>query len=246
MVAAPAASDALLRARHMPSLRVGLHLVLVEGWPTLRPEQVPDLVDASGRLRTDMARFGLDIALRGRVRRQLAAEIVAQFEAFRAIGLGLDHVNAHKHFHIHPLIGGLVLDIGRRYGMRSLRVPREPAPILAQVEPDTKARVALATAPWAALLRARARRAGVATPDAVFGLAWSGQMTERRVAGLLARLPAGLSEIYAHPALAGGFEGQAPGYRYADELAALVAPAAREALRGSGAATGGYADFLSA
>jgi chitin disaccharide deacetylase len=38
MVAAPAAADAIVRARRLPSLRVGLHLVLVEGTPVaLRP-----------------------------------------------------------------------------------------------------------------------------------------------------------------------------------------------------------------
>jgi len=77
MVAAPAAADAVKRARRLPNLRVGLHLVLVESWPALPPQDVPDLVDASGRFRTDMARFGLDIALRPRVQRQLATEITA-------------------------------------------------------------------------------------------------------------------------------------------------------------------------
>jgi len=35
MVSAPAAADAVERARRMPSLRVGLHLVLVDGRPVL-------------------------------------------------------------------------------------------------------------------------------------------------------------------------------------------------------------------
>ncbi len=59
---------------------------------------------AHGRLRTDLARLGWDIAMRPAVRRQMRAEIKAQFAAFRATGLPLDHVNAHKHFHLHPMI----------------------------------------------------------------------------------------------------------------------------------------------
>ena len=246
MVAAPAAGDAVERARRLPDLRVGLHLVLVESWPALPPEQISDLVDASGRLRTDMARFGLDIALKPRVRRQLAAEIMAQFEAFRATGLLLDHVNAHKHFHLHPVIAGEVIRIGRRYGMRALRAPVEPAPVLARVEPDALQGEARLAAPWAALLRRRARRAGLTAPDAVFGLAWSGAMTEARVSGLLRYLPDGLTEIYLHPATASGFAGCAPGYRYADELSALIAPASVEAARACGARLGGYADSVRA
>ena len=242
MVAAPAAADAVDRARRLPNLRVGLHLVLVESWPALPPQDVSDLVDASGRFRTDMAGFGLGIALRPRVRRQLAAEITAQFEAFRATGLPLDHVNAHKHFHLHPVIAGQVIRIGRRYGMRALRAPVEPAAVLARVELGPRTVEARAAAPWAVLLRLWARRAGLTVPDAVFGLAWSGAMSERRLAGLLAHLPDGLTEIYTHPATAGGFAGEAPGYRYADELSALLSPACRQAVA-AGPQLGGYADF---
>jgi chitin disaccharide deacetylase len=218
--------------------------VMVEAWPTLSAARLPALVTADGLMRTDMERLGLDLAIQGAARRQLADEIAAQFAAYRATGLPLDHVNAHKHFHVHPIIAGLVLAEGRRHGMRAIRVPLEPRAVLARAEPGAPPGLALDTAPWAALLGWRARRAGVLTPDAVLGLAWSGAMTLPRVAGLVANLPPGLVELYAHPATAGGFPGEAPGYAYAAELAALVAPEAREALKASGARTGGYADFL--
>jgi len=241
MVAGPAAQDAVVRARRLPRLRVGLHIVLVEGSPKLPAERVPDLVDATGHFRTDMARLGLTIATRRAVRRQVRAEIEAQFEAFRASGLALDHVNAHKHFHLHPVIAAEIIAVGARYGMRGLRVPREPASVLAAIEPQAPRVPAWMTAPWAALLAQRARWAGLKTPDAVFGLAWSGAMTTTRLLGLLQHLPGGRSEIYLHPATADDFAGHAPGYRYAEELAALTAAdviAAARDLR-----LGGYADF---
>ena len=126
MAAEPAAADAVARARHMPGLRVGLHLVLVEGRPVLPPERVPDLVDAQGFFRQNMVRAGVDFFFRPKVRRQLEAEIEAQFDAFAATGLPLDHVNAHKHFHLHPTIAGLMLRIGKRHGAKAMRVPLEP------------------------------------------------------------------------------------------------------------------------
>ena len=43
MVTAPAAADAIERARRLPRLGVGLHLVLVDGKPALPPEELPDL-----------------------------------------------------------------------------------------------------------------------------------------------------------------------------------------------------------
>ena len=79
------------------------------------------------------------------------------------------------------------------------------------------------TAPFARALRRRFARAGIAAPDQVFGLAWSGAMTPARLAGLIEHLPDGLSEIYMHPAT-GPYPGSAPGYQYAAELAALTDP----------------------
>jgi hopanoid biosynthesis associated protein HpnK len=244
MVAGPAAQDAIERARRLPRLRVGLHIVLVEGSPKLSADRVPDLVDARGHFRTDMARLGLAIATRRAVRQQVRAEIEAQFEAFRTSGLALDHVNAHKHFHLHPVIAAEIIAVGARYGMRGLRVPREPASVLSAIEPQASRVPAWVTAPWAALLARRGRRAGLKTPDAVFGLAWSGAMTTTRLLGLLQHLPEGRSEIYLHPATTDDFVGHAPRYRYAEELAALTAPGVIAAARDL--RLGGYAEFTPA
>ena len=243
MVSGAAVDDALSRARRLPSLRVGLHLVLVDGRPALPPVSIPDLVDADGRLRRDLTRFGRKIFLSTHARRQLAAEIEAQFEAFRATGLTLDHVNAHHHFHVHPTVSNLVVDIGKRYGMRAVRVPREPVRLLARIDPKAHPRRDFIAAPWTALLAKRVLRQGFTAPDRTFGRAWSGAMIESRISSILQNLPDGLTEIYCHPATRGGFAGAAPGYRYVDELAGLTAPGVRASLQRSGAATRGFADF---
>jgi len=243
MVAAPGCGDAVARAKRLPKLRVGLHLVLVEGRPKLPAAQLPDLVTRDGFFRTDMAAMGADIFFRPKVRAQLAAEIEAQFAAFAATGLPLDHVNTHKHYHLHPTISGLMFEIGRRHGMAASRAPVEPRAVLAAVEPEAAPARAWLTEPWAKAVRARYRAAGVAVADQVFGLAWSGHMTAERVAGLVRNLPDGLSELYLHPATSGGFEGAAAGYDYAGEFAALTSPQVRAAVEASGAALGAFADF---
>ena len=242
MGAGPAAADAVARARAMPSLRVGLHLVLVEGKPVLPPEQVPDLVDSTGHFRTDMARAGAAIFFLPGVRAQLKAEIQAQFAAFAATGLPLDHVNAHKHFHLHPTIARLMVEGAKAHGARGARVPLEPQDVLGRIESHRASGVVALTAPFARALRARFRRAGIAAPDQVFGLAWSGAMTAPRLKGLLDNLPDGLTEIYTHPAT-GPYPGSAPGYQYAAELSALTDPALRASLAGKGIKSGGFSDF---
>jgi hopanoid biosynthesis associated protein HpnK len=245
MVGGEAAPDAVARARRLRTLRVGLHLVLVEGRPVSDPAAVPDLVTRDGRFRTDMARFGTEIFFRPAVRQQVAAEIEAQFEAYARTGLPLDHVNTHKHFHLHPSVQALIVEIGLRYGMTAMRAPQEPRRVLRQVEPESPPPPAYVTAPWARLCRDRLRRAGIAAPDQVFGLAWSGAMTAARVGGIIARLPPGLSEIYLHPAV-GAYPGSGPGYRHDEELRALVDPVVVAAARGGDLVLGGYSDFTPA
>jgi len=242
MVSAPAAADAVARAQRLPALRIGLHLVLTDGAPTLPPASLDRLVDDSGRLRADMAALGARIAFDRRARAQLVAEIAAQFEAFAATGLDLDHCNAHKHFHLHPVVGRLLVEVGARFGLRAVRVPREPAQLLRRIEPGTPRAAALGLAPFAFWLRRACRAASCLTPDQVFGLEWSGQMTRERLCALITRLPAGLTEIYLHPATA-DYPGGAPGYRYREELEALSAPEVRAACAGASVELGGYRDF---
>jgi predicted glycoside hydrolase/deacetylase ChbG (UPF0249 family) len=218
MVSAPAANDAVARAKEMASLRVGLHLVLVDGRPALPASEIPDLVDKDGMFRSDMARAGAMMFFFPRVRRQLTAEIDAQFRAFAATGLTLDHVNTHKHFQLHPTIASTMIRIGKRYGMRAART---------------------------LAFRRSFRAKGLLVPDRVYGLRWSGAMTKERVRRIVEALPDGLSEIYMHPAT-GPYPGSAHGYRYAEEFAALTEPQAVELIRSSGIRCGGFADFAPA
>jgi chitin disaccharide deacetylase len=243
MVSAPASADAIARARLLPSLRVGLHLVLVEGRPVLPASALTHLVDQNGLFRADMAALGTRIFFSVQARRQLAAEIFAQFEAFRATGLTLDHCNAHKHFHLHPAVGALIAEIGSRFGLRAARVPQEPRDGLRRIERRTPWAPAGLTAPFALLLRRRFQAAGLLVPDHTFGLLWSGRMTKERLFALIRDLPDGLSEIYLHPAT-GPFAGAEPGYRYREEFDALMDPAIIQASRGTSLRLGGFGDFL--
>jgi hopanoid biosynthesis associated protein HpnK len=248
MVAAPAAADAVRRAKALPGLAVGLHVVLADGEPMLPAQEVPDLVGPDGRFGSNMAWDGVRYFALPHVRRQLLAEIRAQFEAFASTGLTLDHVNAHKHFHLHPTLLGLILRVGRDYGLSAVRLPAEPL-WFAPPEARTGATVsAVLLSPWLSLMRARMRRAGVACNDQVFGVASTGGMDEERFLAILGRLPAGVTEIYLHPATESGATVNASqgGYRHADELAALVSPRVKAAIQAAQVDCGGFAGIAPA
>jgi hopanoid biosynthesis associated protein HpnK len=246
MVGAPALDDAVARVRALPSLKVGLHIVLVDGRPVLPPSEIPDLVGPDGAFSTAQVRAGFRYFFQPGIRHQLAREIRAQFERFHATGLALDHVNAHKHMHLHPTVARLIVEIGGGFGLRAMRLPFEPAGPLRATEPATRDPLgARLLRLWVATLRRRLRRARIQANDQLFGLAWTGAMTERRVLALLDHLPDGVSELYCHPAVARvpALEAEMPGYRHVEELAALVSPAVRARIDALGVRLVGYADL---
>ncbi|GAB0116374.1 hopanoid biosynthesis-associated protein HpnK [Acidisoma sp. 7E03] len=235
MVAGDAAEDAVRRARGMPDLKVGLHLVAIEGPAMLPPAEIAALLDGEGRIPSDPLGLGLRYAFSRRTRAALTREIAAQFRAFAATGLPLDHANAHKHMHMHPFVAARMVAEGRVHGLQAMRIPAEPAGVMTAlgVPQGLGARALLA---WTRQLRLRARRAGLLANDHAFGLAWSGQMTEEKLRRLIPRLPAGLSEIYFHPAAGRDalLDRFMPDYEHEAELAALVSPEVRAALQAAG------------
>ena len=246
MVGAAAAAEAVACAQRNPTLKVGLHLVVVANRAVLPPAVIPDLVDDHGELSRDFARAGVRYFFLPRVRRQLAAEIRAQFEAFKATGLPLDHVDAHHHLHLHPTVLGLMIRIGREYGVRAVRLPAEP-PLLSMLPGETGALtrrlVGALLGPWIALVKWRLRRAGIHTTDRVIGLHDTGRMSAPRLRHILRELPEGTSEIFFHPATS-----DAPGpwplaiEASRAELDALLDPEVREILRTQRIRHGGFVD----
>jgi hopanoid biosynthesis associated protein HpnK len=138
MIGERAVPEAVTIARRNPGLAIGLHLTLTDGTPTLPPGHIPALVQRNGRFRDDMAGLGLTLATSAAARAELRAEIAAQFRAFRATGLACDHVNAHRHFHLHPVIAAAAFAAARAAGVRATRVPWEPPALVRAVEPGAR------------------------------------------------------------------------------------------------------------
>jgi hopanoid biosynthesis associated protein HpnK len=223
MVTGDAAADAVARAKRLPTLGVGLHLVLVDGVPVLPPEQIPALVGRDGRFSANVFAQGVRIFCLPSARRQLAAEIRAQLASFRATGLTLDHVNAHHHFHLHPTIQQTLLRLAPEFDIRAVRLPLEP--------PTASGKrwawlTGFMESRQARRLRENLDSAGVAHNDWIFGLADTGAMTAERVRHYLEALPDGVSELYFHPATARPSVWPA-NYRCEDEAAALLDPEAQ-------------------
>jgi hopanoid biosynthesis associated protein HpnK len=242
MVGAAFAEDAVERARGYPSLKVGLHLVLVEGHSILKPHQIPDLVDTRGEFSSHLVRTGFKYFFYPDIRRQLEAEIRAQFEAFRKTGLALDHVNAHNHMHLHPTILRLILKVGKDYGLKAVRLPNEP-PMRSWKAARTSLGSRLSSwmflCPWISLMKNLLDQAHVRYNDFLLGMTDSGSMTLDLAVQFVRNLPKGVTELCFHPATrrCNEIDCTMPYYRHEDEFRALTSETLRAALQTTGVQT---------
>jgi chitin disaccharide deacetylase len=239
MVGGEFCNDAVERARQAPSLKVGLHVTLVEGTPVLSAHNVPDLVDRDGAFSTHLARSGFKFFFLPGIRKQLETEIRAQFEAFQKTGFSLDHVNAHNHMHLHPTILGLIIKVGRDYGLKAVRIPKEPPVLSWRASGHSLAGRLISSvflSPWMALMKYTLRKAGIQYNDYLFGMTDGGSMTTDLILRFVDNLPEGVTEFCFHPATRRSIEidKTMPQYRHEGEFTALTSSSVQQALEARG------------
>lgn len=204
MVNEPGLDEAIALARQNPRLGVGLHLALSHGRSALPPEKIPGLVNERGEFSNNPAATGFRYFMRRSLREQLRQEIHAQFEKFRATGLPLDHVNGHLHFHLHPTVFRLLMEVADKFGVRRMRLTREPFWMdvpLARGRRWYRASHAAIYFCLSAYARPALRRRNIRHTGHVFGLLQNALVDEPYLLKLLPGLPGGDSELYSHPSL---------------------------------------------
>lgn len=249
MVRGAAVTEAVAMARDTPTLGVGLHLALVQGHCAAPPAEVPVLAGADGRFSDAPVWSGMRYFFTPGARPQIRREIEAQLDAFAATGLPLSHVDGHLTIHMHPIALTVLLDVAPRYGLRALRLPNDPLAAALRWDRRHAARKLFEASAFGALARwARPRiaAAGLRHAEHMFGMHQTGQVTEAYLLHLIATLPPGTSELYAHPAAA--VDDEAHRWRPADyaseaELAALCSPRVRRAITDAGIELIGYRDL---
>lgn len=220
-------------------LGVGVHLAAVgEDPPLLSRSEVPTLFDNKGRLTETWSAFLLRSAL-GRVDPDdVTREFTAQLEMVKELGVAITHLDAHQHLHLWPPICKVVLDLAKRFAIPAVRVPRLRKASLTGLGVTVLGR----------RLAGRAEKAGLGFPIDAVGIECAGQLDTARLRQVLHRLAshgAGTVELTVHPG-----EPEDPdrvryawGYRWHDELHALLGDTARRAVEEFGFTLGTYADL---
>ena len=233
MAGGAAFDDAVRIARHCPQLGVGVHLTLVGASPLLPVAEVSSLLEEAGDFYGSYPLF-IKRFLRGKIRlAEVKRELAAQIDRVRMAGIQPSHLDSHQHLHVLPGIGGLVLDLARRFSIRAIRIPAEPVAFIGAT-PATVGRLAGrgGLTMLANLFRQQAAAAGIRTSDHFYGMLAGGQLTEPAILAILRRLPPGDSELMTHPgfadeSLADAFRWD---YQWDAERQALTAPAVRALL----------------
>jgi hopanoid biosynthesis associated protein HpnK len=248
MVTAPFAAAAVELARANPSLGIGLHLVLVQGTPASADARATGLATARGGFRESAIPAAIRYFFDPTLRRAVLREVRAQLELYRATGLPLDHVDGHLNVHLHPMLQATVAELAREFGIPALRLTREP--VLPNLRYDRRhlLRKIFEGRVLRLLSRMTERRLaplGVVFAERTLGLHQSGGCDEPYLVHVLETLPPGTSELYCHPAEAQTAEMRRlmPGYRPADELAALTSPRVRALVERAGIALVRWSDL---
>jgi hopanoid biosynthesis associated protein HpnK len=236
MVNEPAFAEAVELARQNPALGVGLHLTLCCGHATLPRETIPGLVNSRGEFSNSPAQTGWRYFFSRDLRPQLAAELAAQLQKFRATGLPLDHVNGHLHLHLHPRVLAILMELAIDANITRVRLTRDPFWLSARlVRGHWLYRVSHAVIHHWLSHKALPvlRRNAIRHTDLVFGLLQNGRVDEDYLRRILTHLPPGDSELYSHPSLD----------QFENEFAALVSPAIKALIVSEGVRLIRYRDL---
>ncbi len=239
MVTGKAVEEAVSLARQTPTLAVGLHLTLAEGWPALPPAELPRLTDGTGRLRSG-AGVWIAALFHPQARSALLREMEAQFALFEKTGLPLSHVDGHLHLHVHPMVFPRLVELAQEHGAKGIRIPRDDFLLALRSgmkQPLSALVWALAFAAFNRWALRYVRRTSLAVTDRVYGLFKTGDMDEAYVARVLESITEGSAELYFHPA-----EGprQDPLGPNPGDLATLLSPRIRRLVEERGLRLGTY------
>jgi hopanoid biosynthesis associated protein HpnK len=240
--------EAAAMAKRNPTLAVGCHVVLVDGFPVSAPSNIPSLLGQdSARFRAKLGQFVR--AGRKVTSADIEAEATAQIRKIQAAGVTVSHLDSHKHTHMFPAVTGSTLRAAKACGVATIRNPFERARFR-----FFKDRRNLWTryvqVRMLHLLARRFRRqvhdAGLHTTHGTIGIVATGSLDHDLFECLVRDLPDGTWEFVCHPGY-NDAELQNAGTRLlesrAQELEILTSPRSRDLLKRCGIELISYRDL---
>ncbi len=198
MATGEAFEDAIERCRALPSLRIGLHLCLVEQTPLLARDVIPSLVGEGGRLHRNYASFSRRYFVGMINRDEVQMELEAQIQRVRSYNVSIVHFDSHQHIHLLPGVWDVVTGLAKKHQVDAIRYPNERFhPYMAR-DPRSIPRLLQMLA-----LRAMCnavKKTDLISADHFAGFFFGGRMNATNLLTTLHHLPqTGASELMCHP-----------------------------------------------
>lgn len=225
MPSAPAFDEAVELAKDCPKLGIGIHLTLVGGVATCsKVGKVSSLVDNKGLFLDNYIEFSKRYYSGGVKKYELELELRSQIEKALATGLHITHIDSHQHTHVLPGVNNIVIKLCEEYGIKRLRVPKEPYTFSGGFSTGIGRFIGRAGLSFCAQLLSAKLDSSYKYPDCFFGMLAGGNLNEQLVANIIKSLPEGTSEIMTHPGLSNDILGKVFSWHYhwEQELAAYL------------------------
>jgi len=246
--------EAVKIGQDLPRLKVGCHVVLIDGEP-LSDSPISLLENSpkgTARFRSDLKAFAL-AALRKKISQEdIRRETEAQVRKIQAAGIAPTHVDTHKHTHMFPHVLRAVLRAAKACGVRAVRNPFEPSGSLKKAIVAGSPSLWVRSAEVAALrrfagpFRKIVREEGMATTDGTIGVTVTGSLDQKLLSSMIHSLPEGTWELVCHPGHADA-DLRAAGTRLVEsrqvELQTLTSEETKRALSDRGIRLISYADL---
>ncbi|MEN6451245.1 MAG: ChbG/HpnK family deacetylase [Thermoguttaceae bacterium] len=156
---------------------LGVHLNLTQGRP-LTGVYPAELLDKRGRFPGVFKLFARLLRSRGRYETAIRAELERQVQVVCDHGLRPTHVNGHQYLEMIPAVRNVLPDLMEKFGIRVVRVAREPSLLRSTVLRGQPSRWPMAQVKraFAGRFCTRIDALGLAHPDAFFGTAHAGNI----------------------------------------------------------------------
>jgi chitin disaccharide deacetylase len=122
----PAAEQAVVLAKNLPTLGLGVHLNLTAGKPLCQETAVKLILDSQGYFALSPGKLALTSLISGKVRIAIETELALQIQWLIDKGVKPTHLDSHKHTHCFPSIFPIVCRLAKRFNIPAIRYAGEP------------------------------------------------------------------------------------------------------------------------
>ena len=182
---------AISLAKQIKTLKIGVHLTIVDETPTNPPYKIKSLVTSNGKL-LNKYNFLTKYILRRISLNEVYTELESQIQKVLSAGININHIDSHQHLHMLPAIFKQTIDLANKYQINKIRIIQHN---FAQIRCIKEFCLILLTK----INKRNILHSNIDFTDKFLGLKESGNLKEMEILNLLDKIKSGSTEMMCHP-----------------------------------------------